>query len=331
MRSPPGDDLSPSGGGQARTWGDNLNQHLRRQAPGGRCPPASKGWMRSSAEACRETAPPWFAAAPGAARRSWVWNSSSAAPWTTARTVYSSPSRRAPRSCPPTWLPWDSIDLLVARNKLSVDYVRIERSEIKETGEYNLEGLFVRIRSAVEAVGARRIVLDSIESLFAGLPNPAIVRSEMRRLFRWLKERKLTAIVTAEKGHGVLTRQGLEEYVSDCVIVLEYFHRQTHFDQARAGDEISRLGPWNQPVSLPDRSPGHLGASGHLAEPRAQGAHRPRFQRHSRSGPDAGRKRLFPRQHDPGFRHRRIRQDQPGQHVRGRYLPPPGALSVPGL
>ena len=114
------------------------------------------------------------------------------------------------------------LDRLVAGKKLSVDYVRIERSEIEETGEYNLEGLFVRIRSAVEAVGARRIVLDSIESLFAGLPNPAIVRSEMRRLFRWLKERKLTAIVTAEKGQGVLTRQGLEEYVSDCVIVLEH-------------------------------------------------------------------------------------------------------------
>jgi circadian clock protein KaiC len=114
------------------------------------------------------------------------------------------------------------LDRLVAAKKLFVDYVRVERSEIEETGEFDLEALFVRIQSAAETVGARRIVLDSLESLFAGLPNSAIVRSEMRRLFRWLKERKLTAIVTAEKGDGELTRQGLEEYVSDCVIVLDH-------------------------------------------------------------------------------------------------------------
>jgi circadian clock protein KaiC len=113
------------------------------------------------------------------------------------------------------------LDRLVGGKKLSLDHVFIARNEIEETGEYDLEGLFVRIRSAVEAVGARRIVLDSMEALFAGLPNPAIVRSEIRRLFHWLKERKLTAIVTAEKGDGRLTRNGLEEYVSDCVIVLE--------------------------------------------------------------------------------------------------------------
>jgi circadian clock protein KaiC len=114
------------------------------------------------------------------------------------------------------------LDRLVRGKKLSLDHVFIARSEIEETGEYDLEGLFVRIRSAVEAVGARRIVLDSMEALFAGLPNPGIVRSEIRRLFRWLKELKLTAIVTAEKGDGLLTRAGLEEYVSDCVIVLEH-------------------------------------------------------------------------------------------------------------
>src|SRR5689334_24246693 len=111
---------------------------------------------------------------------------------------------------------------LEREKKVSVDYVRVERSEIEETGEYDLEGLFVRLDYAVKSVGAKRVVLDSIESLFSGLPNPAILRSEIRRLFRWLKDRGLTVVVTGEKGEGALTRQGLEEYVSDCVIFLDH-------------------------------------------------------------------------------------------------------------
>jgi circadian clock protein KaiC len=111
---------------------------------------------------------------------------------------------------------------LEAENKLAIDYVRVERAEIEETGEYDLEGLFVRLQLAIETVGARRVVLDTIESLFSGLPNPAILRSEIRRLFRWLKDRGLTVVVTGEKGEGTLTRQGLEEYVSDCVIFLDH-------------------------------------------------------------------------------------------------------------
>ncbi len=114
------------------------------------------------------------------------------------------------------------IDDLVARNKLSVDYVHVERSEIEETGDYDLEGLFVRIGYAVDKVKARRIVLDTIESLFAGLGNAAILRAELRRLFRWLKDRGLTAIITGERGERTLTRQGLEEYVSDCVVLLDH-------------------------------------------------------------------------------------------------------------
>jgi circadian clock protein KaiC len=114
---------------------------------------------------------------------------------------------------------------LVEQKKLAIDQVRVERAEIEETGEYDLEGLFVRLQHAVESVGAQRVVLDTIESLFASLPNQAILRSELRRLFRWLKDRGLTAIVTGEKGEGTLTRQGLEEYVSDCVIFLD--HRVT--------------------------------------------------------------------------------------------------------
>lgn len=114
------------------------------------------------------------------------------------------------------------LDKLVARNKIMIDHVHLERSEIQETGEYDLEGLFVRIAYAVDKIGARRIVLDTIETLFSGLPNPAILRSEIRRLFRWLKDRKLTAIITAERGDHTVTREGLEEYVSDCVIILDH-------------------------------------------------------------------------------------------------------------
>jgi circadian clock protein KaiC len=111
---------------------------------------------------------------------------------------------------------------LTARNKLAIDFVYLERSEIEETGEYNLEGLFVRLNSMIEQVRAQRVVLDSIEALFAGLPNEAILRAELRRLFRWLKGKRVTAIITAEQGQHTLTRYGIEEYVSDCVIFLDH-------------------------------------------------------------------------------------------------------------
>jgi circadian clock protein KaiC len=114
---------------------------------------------------------------------------------------------------------------LIAQNKLVVDYVHIAREEIEETGEYDLEGLFIRLNNAIESIGARRVVLDTVESLFSGLPNPAILRAELRRLFRWLKDKGVTAIITGERGENTLTRHGLEEYVSDCVILLD--HRVT--------------------------------------------------------------------------------------------------------
>jgi len=110
---------------------------------------------------------------------------------------------------------------LEADGKLAIDYVRIERSEIEESGEYDLEGLFIRIGFAIDSIGARRIAIDTLEVLFAGLPNPGILRAELRRLFRWLKDKGLTAIVTAESGDNGLTRHGLEEYISDCVINLD--------------------------------------------------------------------------------------------------------------
>jgi circadian clock protein KaiC len=118
-----------------------------------------------------------------------------------------------------------NLEHLSAQKKLLVDYVRVERTEIEETGEYDLEGLFVRLGHAIDAIGAKRVVLDTIESLFAGLSNTTLLRAELRRLFRWLKDRRMTAVVTAERGAGVLTRSGLEEYVSDCVILLD--HRVT--------------------------------------------------------------------------------------------------------
>lgn len=111
---------------------------------------------------------------------------------------------------------------LVARKRLLLDYVHVERSEFEETGEYDLEGLFIRLGHAIDSIHARRVVLDTIEGLFAGLPNHAIVRAELRRLFRWLKEKGVTVIMTGERGEGTLTRYGLEEYVSDCVISLDH-------------------------------------------------------------------------------------------------------------
>lgn len=117
------------------------------------------------------------------------------------------------------------LDELIRQKKLVVEYVHVERSEIEETGEYDLEGLFVRLGHAIDTIKAKRVALDTLEALFAGLSNVAILRAELRRLFRWLKERCVTAVITAERGQGSLTRHGLEEYVSDCVIVLD--HRVT--------------------------------------------------------------------------------------------------------
>src|SRR4051794_4048865 len=118
---------------------------------------------------------------------------------------------------------------LIARRQLHIDHVRVERSEIEETGEYDLEGLFVRLGYAIDTIGAKRVVLDTVEALFSGLSNTAILRSELRRLFNWLKEKGVTSIVTAERGENTLTRHGLEEYVSDCVILLDH----------RVNDQIS--------------------------------------------------------------------------------------------
>ena len=114
------------------------------------------------------------------------------------------------------------LEQLQADKLIRLDHVHIERSEIEETGEYDLDGLFIRLGYAIDSIGAKRVVLDTIENLFGGLNNQSILRSELRRLFHWLKEKGVTAIITAERGEGTLTRQGLEEYVSDCVILLDH-------------------------------------------------------------------------------------------------------------
>jgi len=114
------------------------------------------------------------------------------------------------------------LEEMEAAGQISVEHIHIERSEIEEAGEFDLEGLFIRLGLAIDTIGAKRVVLDTLETLFAGFDNEAVLRSELRRLFRWLKDRGVTAVITAERGDGKLTRQGLEEYVSDCVILLDH-------------------------------------------------------------------------------------------------------------
>jgi circadian clock protein KaiC len=118
------------------------------------------------------------------------------------------------------------LEKLQKEKKLKIDHVHIDKTEIEETGEYDLDGLFIRLDHAIKSIGAKRVVLDKIENLFSGLENQAVLRAELRRLFGWLKDKGITTIITGEKGEGTLTRQGLEEYVSDCVVLLD--HRVTN-------------------------------------------------------------------------------------------------------
>jgi circadian clock protein KaiC len=114
-----------------------------------------------------------------------------------------------------------NLQALVAENKILIDYVLLERKDVQEAGEFNLEGLFVRLELAIDSIKAKRVVLDSIESLFAGVTDAGILRLEIKRLFRWLKDKKVTALITGELQHGAFTRHGLEEYISDCIILVD--------------------------------------------------------------------------------------------------------------
>ncbi len=111
---------------------------------------------------------------------------------------------------------------LQRQKKLAIDHIYIDKAEIAETGEYDLEGLFIRLNGAIDMIGAKRVLLDTPEALFAGLSNVGVLRSELRRLFQWLKDKGVTAVITGERGEGTLTRHGLEEYVSDCVVLLDH-------------------------------------------------------------------------------------------------------------
>jgi circadian clock protein KaiC len=114
------------------------------------------------------------------------------------------------------------VDALITAKKLAMDHVHVDPAQIQEAGDFDLSALFLRLELAIDAVGAKRVVLDTLESLFGGFSNHAVLRSELQRLFRWLKDKGVTAVITGERGEGQLTRQGLEEYVSDCVIFLDH-------------------------------------------------------------------------------------------------------------
>ena len=220
------------------------------------------------------------------------------------------------------------LDDLVEQKKLLVDYVHVERSEIEETGEYDLEGLFIRLGHAIDSIGAKRVVLDTIETLFGGLSNAAILRAELRRLFRWLKDKGVTAIITGERGDGTLTRHGLEEYVSDCVILLD--HRVTeqlstrrlrivkYRGTAHGTNEYPFLIDEDGISVLPITS---LGLQ-HEASRRADLHRRSPARRHAR------RRGLLPRQQRAHLRHGGHRQDQPRRPLRRRRLPARRALPV---
>ena len=146
------------------------------------------------------------------------------------------------------------LDRLVADKKLFLDHVHIDRTEIEETGEYNLDGLFIRLADAVQKVKARRVVLDTIEVLFGQLPNHGILRSEIRRLFEWFRQKGLTAVITAERDKpDGLTRHGLEEFVSDCVILLEHPTREEISTRRLRIVKYRGLAPRHERVSLPHR------------------------------------------------------------------------------
>ncbi len=217
---------------------------------------------------------------------------------------------------------------LVRRKKIVIDYVHIERSEIQESGEYDLEGLFVRLNHAIDSIGAKRVVLDTLEALFASLPNEAILRAELRRLFRWLKDKGVTAVITAERGREQLTRHGLEEYVSDCVILLDH----------RVNDQIAtrhlRVVKYRGALHGTNEFPFLIGDEGisvlpdHLAGAESQGVERADCHRHPPARRDAGRAGIFSRQQHSAHGHARHRQDHRRRQLCPGRRPARGARAL---
>ena len=173
---------------------------------------------------------------------------------------------------------------------------------------------------AIKSVGAKRVVLDTIEALFAGLSNQGILRAELRRLFRWLKDQGVTAIITAERGDGALTRHGLEEYVSDCVIMLDHRVVGAGGDTSPARRQISRRGAWRQRISIPDRRRRHLRHARHVARSGAWGGERADHHRRRRARRNARRQRFLARLQHSRFRHGRHRQVHAVSAFRRRRL-----------
>ena len=284
------------------------------RAPYRRRRPALRAWTRSRAAACRAAGRRSFAAARAAARRCWRWSS-----WCAARTEYDEPGVFIAFEETAEELPQNvrslgfDLDALIARKKIAVDYVRIERSEIEETGEYDLDGLFIRL-GARDRLGRRqarraRHDRDAVRRLHE---SSASCASELRRLFRWLKDEGVTASSPASAATGTLTRQGLEEYVSDCVILLDH----------RVNDQIStrRLrivkyrgslhGTNEYPFLIDERGISVLPMT--VARPRPRGSSTERISiGHPGARRHAGRRGLLPRQQRCWSRHRRHRQDQP--------------------
>ena len=217
---------------------------------------------------------------------------------------------------------------LVDDRKLVVDYVHVDRSEIEETGEYDLEGLFVRLEHAVNSIGAKRVVLDTIESLFAGLQNEAILRAELRRLFRWLRDRELTVVITGERGETTLTRHGLEEYVTDAVIQLDHrVHDQISTRRLRVVKyRGSHHGTNEYPFLIDEDGVSVLPVTSLTLQHAASSERVSSGLRAARR--DARRPGLLSRQHGPGLGHGRHRQDDAGRAFRRRRLPPRRALPL---
>ena len=207
---------------------------------------------------------------------------------------------------------------LIEQKKIHIEHIAIDPSELAEVGDYDLEGLFLRLELAVAEIGAKRIVLDTIESLFSAFHNPAILRAEIRRLFDWLKERELTAVITGERGDGTLTRQGLEEYVSDCVILLDHrTHNQVSTRRLRIVKFRGTAHGTNEYPFL-NRRGRLLGPAGERAGPWAQGIRRARLQRYRRSRRHAWWWRLSPRQFHPAERCSGIGEKLDCSLLRGR-------------
>jgi circadian clock protein KaiC len=210
---------------------------------------------------------------------------------------------------------------LQAQGLLRIDHVHVDRSEIEETGEYDLEGLFIRLGHAIDSIGAKRVVLDTIEALFSGFPNQGVLRSEIRRLFRWLKDKGVTTIITAERGEGTLTRQGLEEYVSDCVILLDnrvidqITTRRLRIVKYRG----STHGTNEYPYLISDEGISVLPVTSLALQHECVGPHR--VVGHSGVGRHVWPRRLLRRQQRADNRHGGHRQNYPGRRFCQPNLP----------